>query len=176
MKNEAEFKLQFKKSVSKHGGYCMTLAAPMISGIPDLYVIMPGYLPIVLEAKWMGKIIKSTFNRKPQFTPMQEEWLNELHKRVSYSALGLMGFIYNDKVHAAFIVPTTQQFSRFNHNFVFDCAYCAIDKHKDFFNIPLLFSKVPIPRIHADVKPGDQGDGQTEINDTTGSAGVVAIS
>lgn len=91
MKNEAEFKTLFKKSVTAQGGFCLTLAAPMISGIPDLYVIMRGFMPVLLEAKFLGKV-KVGFQRKIKYSPMQRFWMGECNKVYPCTALGLIGY------------------------------------------------------------------------------------
>lgn len=147
MKNEAAFKVHFRKSVTKHKGFSLALAAPMISGIPDMYIIMPGHIPILIEAKWLGTIKKRDFRRKVQFTPLQALWLGECHKITPYSAMGLVGLIYNDKLHAVLVAHGTEQFQTMTHDFQDQCAFLSVDKEKDYFNIPELFQKVPIPRI-----------------------------
>ena len=49
MNNEASFKKIFCDSVKRDKGFTMKLAAPMFGGIPDLYIIYPGYMPILLQ-------------------------------------------------------------------------------------------------------------------------------
>lgn len=91
MKNEAEFKSVFKKAVKNVGGFCESLAAPTMPGIPDLYCIVPGFMPVLLEAKFFKIGLASTFTRKIPYTAMQYRWLtktNEVHHGASFGLLG----------------------------------------------------------------------------------------
>lgn len=156
MKNEADFKSLFKKSVRAQKGFSLSLAAPTIAGIPDLYVIMPGYLPIMLEAKYL-KDVNLTFKRKLQFTGLQRLWIEECHQITAYSAMGLIGFKYNDTPHAVMVAYGTDQFESLTHNFMDECAYVALDKTTRLFNVLDLFSRVPIPKV---------GEAKTQCNNT----------
>lgn len=104
MKNEAEFKTAFKKSVTKQKGYSISLAAPMISGIPDLYVIMPGFVPLLLEAKWFGEV-SSTFIRKIPYTKAQLFMLQNVHRVGPGTAFGLIGYKLDGKYYATLVDP-----------------------------------------------------------------------
>lgn len=152
MKNEAEFKSLFKKSVKIYKGHTITLAAPMFSGIPDLWVCIPGYLPVLMEAKWLGEIKRTKFSRKIPFTPMQIEWIKNCDNVCSYSAMGLIGFKYgNDSlVHAALVKYGTPLFYNFTQDFLTDCAFVTISEK--MLDIVELFSKVPIPRMQTKVE------------------------
>lgn len=145
MKNEADFKRIFKRSVKSEGGFALSLAAPMLAGIPDLYVVMPGYLPVLLEAKWLGEV-KDKFKRKVKYSPLQRVWIEECHSIVKYSALGLVGFKLNKQIIAA-LVPFDTDF--------FDCLTQdvllygnTVSLTNGTFCVTSLFEQVPIPRIN----------------------------
>lgn len=104
MKSEAEFKKHFKASVKAHGGFSISLAAPMLPGIPDLYVVLPGFAPVLLEAKWL-KEVPDKFNRSAKFTELQKHFIkkcNEVHKGIAW---GLVGWKYNKKIFAKLVYP-----------------------------------------------------------------------
>lgn len=147
MKNEAEFKSLIKKSISSQKGYSISLAAPMLSGIPDLYCVMPSYIPVLLEAKFLGEIKRSLFTRKIPFSPMQELFLKSCHEVSPFSAMGIIGFIYEDQLYAALVAYGTPLFYNFNSTFKVDCAWVAKDERTKKLDILELFGKVPIPRI-----------------------------
>ncbi len=151
MKNEAAFKTAFRKSVRRHKGFSLPLAAPMFAGIPDMYIIMPGYMPLLVEAKWLGEISRDKFSRKVPFSPLQMLWIKECHEVNPYSALGLIGCIYHDKVHAIFVVHGTPMFYQLSNCFLTDCAYTTLNRNKggpdNLFDIPDLFARVPIPKL-----------------------------
>ena len=147
MKNEAEFKSEFKRSVRRYKGFSLSLAAPMISGIPDLFVVMPGYMPILLEAKWLGEIKRNKFNRKIPYKPLQLLWIQECHNVNPYTAMGLIGCIYQDKIHAILVAYGTPQFYQLSNCFLTDCAYSTISAETKVFDVQHMFSKVPIPRL-----------------------------
>lgn len=147
MKNEAEFKTLIKKSVSSQKGYSMSLAAPMLSGIPDLYVVMPCYIPVLLEAKWLGEIKRPSFSRKVPFSAMQDLFLKSCHEVSPYSAMGAVGFIYQDQIHCSLVAYGTPLYYNFSQQFKIDAAWVtrsAITKKLDILE---LFGKVPIPKI-----------------------------
>lgn len=147
MKNEAEFKAAFKKSVRAQGGFAISLSAPMISGIPDLYVIMPGYCPILLEAKWLGKV-KYSFSQTIKYTKLQNFYLNEICQVKDYTAMGLIGWeiidaIKNEpKYWCTLVHPLLKKIDWGNTNLRY-MPY--VDK---LFHISALMSYYPIPHIN----------------------------
>lgn len=147
MKNEAEFKRLIKQSVKAQKGYSQSLAAPMFPGIPDLYVVMPSFIPILLEAKWLGDIPREVFSRTLKFTPMQIEWIAKCHEITPYSAMGIVGFQYNKKIHAALVAYGTELFTTFTHEFITHCSYTICNSETKKLDILSLFANVPIPRI-----------------------------
>lgn len=147
MKNEADFKSLFKKSVRHAKGFSLSLAAPMVVGIPDLFVVMPGYMAVLLEAKWLGELNRENFSRKVQYTAPQILWIESCHKVNPYTAMGLIGFIYKKEIHACFVPYDCDIFSQFDNTFLTKCAYSVRSKETKLFDVGAMFSRVPIPRI-----------------------------
>lgn len=173
MKNEADFKKAFKLSVKTQKGFSLSLAAPTFAGIPDLYVIMPEYIPVLIEAKWLGEIKRDTFFRKIPFTEMQIHWIDKCHNITPYSALGLIGFIYKGIPHAALVVHGTPLFYTFSSSFLTDCSHVkySAESNDRRFDVEKLFSGVPIPKIgnaHKNGKP-------TVTYDYEGCASTLAV-
>lgn len=147
MKNEAEFKREFKQSVKAYGGHSISLAAPMLPGIPDLWVAVPGYLPVLLEAKWLGEINRDKFSRKVPFTDMQKSWIKHCNEAARYSALGLIGFKHHGEYRCAIVDQFNVLYEQFSHLYVHGTAWVSLDKSTKSFHIPSLFSQVPIPKL-----------------------------
>lgn len=151
MKTEAEFKSIFKKSLRWQGGFAISLAAPMVVGIPDLYVVLPEYLPLLLEAKWLGKITREKFSRKVPFTDMQQHWIKCCDDVLPYSAMGLVGFEHQGDVYAVLVKYGTPHFYQMTNGFLVDCSYVILNKkelaHHRRFDVVELFKNVPIPRM-----------------------------
>lgn len=146
MNDEAGFKSHFKKSARKQGGYCISLAAPMISGIPDLYCIMPGFVPVLIEAKWLGTL-NDKFKRKIQYTPMQRMVLDEVNTVYPNAALGLIGFKYKGKLHSVLkprILKETDECID-NNMLTGSLPFCVNTPNID---VALLFSKANVARIN----------------------------
>lgn len=145
MKNEAEFKRKFKKSIKGHGGYSLSLSAPMIPGIPDLYVIMPGYLPVLLEAKWLGSIPRDKFKRKLRMSAVQTEVIRSCHGITPYSALGLIGFKWQVNHYAVLVPYGNENFESITNKFIESCAWC--NTFSGQFDVHHLFHVSNIPRL-----------------------------
>lgn len=157
MKNEADFKKAFKKSVKAFKGYSMTLAAPTISGIPDLYVIIKGYMPVLIEAKWLGELNNPTFKRKINYSPLQLHWIRESNKVQRYASMGLVGLKRADKIYCILQEVDTLNNNYITHNFIIDYNYVVYtDK---LFSVQTLFELANIPKINnfwVDSFPGNQ--------------------
>jgi len=138
MKNEAEFKTAFKKSVKAQGGFSISLAAPMVSGVPDLYVIMPRFTPVLLEAKWLGEV-PIGFDKKIKATKLQQMTLDECNKVHFNSALYLVGYKLEKKIWACLVI----------HN----CGYVSenwirVEYINKSFDVKYLFLGIGVTRIH----------------------------
>lgn len=145
--NEAKFKTAFKKSVKAHKGFSLSLAAPMIVGIPDLYVVLPEYLPVLLEAKYLGEIKREKFSRKVPFTLMQQHWIQSCDNVSPYSAMGLVGFKYNNLYYAVLVKFGHKQFFNMSQDFLSECSYVRVVSLSETFDVSALFANVPIPKI-----------------------------
>lgn len=147
MKCEKDFKTKFKQSVKHYGGYSISLAAPMLAGIPDLWTAVPGYLPVLLEAKWLGEIKRDKFSRKVPFTDMQKNYIKHCNEAAPYSALGLVGFKHRDTICAALVHQNNILFTQFSDLYRHGTAWVPLDKSTKLFHIPSLFAQVPIPKL-----------------------------
>ncbi len=141
MQNVAAFKKIFCKSVKDDNGFTMKLAAPMFGGIPDLYVIYPGYMPILLEAKWLGDLTP-LFSRKIPFSALQMHWLEETNKVQAHSSFGLIGFTYGCLTYA---VLTDFHVIQINHGFQNMWPYCIYNSKTKRFDVRTLFKYSPVP-------------------------------
>ena len=149
MKNEAEFKSVFKKSVRAQGGFSISLSAPMLSGIPDLYVIIPGFMPVLLEAKWLGSLGRK-FKRKIQYSPLQRHFLDECNKIKVNSALGLIGFKWEDNIWASLKPRILQEENEtISSDYIneYSATICTPYTGKTF-NVVTLFAVAGVPRIN----------------------------
>lgn len=163
-------------SVKNQRGYAMSLAAPTFAGLPDLYIIMPEYMPILLEAKWLGEIKRDTFFRKVPFTEMQMHWIDKCHNITPYSAMGLIGFIYKKEIHAALVAHGTPLFYTFTNSFLTTCSYVKYDPALSTkrFDVEKLFSNVPIPKI-GNAKKYELSTDISDIYDFDGCASTLAV-
>lgn len=141
MKNEAQFKTAFKKSVKAAHGFSLSLAAPMISGLPDLYVIIPGYMPVLLEAKWLGEIRAHNFNRKIPYRPLQKIWMKGACDVQEHAAMGLIGF---ERDNLKYCVLCENGMESINYGFQCTQPYCVYNKG---FDVLSLFNSSKIPRL-----------------------------
>lgn len=148
MRDEKDFKRHFKKSVSAQGGFSISLAAPMLAGTPDLFVTMPGYAPVLLEAKFL-KELPIYFNRKAGFTELQKHYLNNCNKVHKGIAWGVVGAHYDDKfIYCCLVDP--------NHNITHNelCNGVLIRNQKEMFDIQALFEPhVPKMQVSYQTKP-----------------------
>ena len=141
MKNEAEFKKAFKNSVKAQSGYSISLAAPMLPGIPDLYVIMPNYMPVLIEAKWLGNI-GDRFRRKLALTEMQKMYLDECCKIHSKSALILVGYRQYGEYWATLKLRTIGQDEYEDGRSGLTCKF-----DKKLCDVGFMFDSLDVPKI-----------------------------
>ncbi len=143
MKNETEFKTTFKKSIKADKGFSISLAAPTISGVPDLYVIYPGYIPLLLEAKFL-KEVPDRFSRKINYSPLQKLWLDECNRVNPYTAYGLVGFKWCGQI---FCCLTPFSVTQIDYTFATKHAHCAYDPKTKLFDIKCMFEHSYVPKI-----------------------------
>lgn len=144
LKNEADFKRIYKQSIKQLRGFSMSLAAPMISGIPDLFICVPSFAPFMLEAKWFGKVTPA-FSRKIPYSPLQNNWLKEIHSINPYTAFGLVGFEWNGEVYAVLVPAGIETLSfRFEDSF----PYAVYSRQSKTFDLTKMFEASKIPRLN----------------------------
>lgn len=142
MKNEAAFKTAFKKSLRAQKGFSMTLACPTFSGVPDLFVISKGHMPVMLEAKWLGDLKTHNFSRKIPYTAMQINWMEESNQAQPNSALGMIGFKFQNEY---FCVLTPSGVTQLNYSFKRMWPWVVYNKG---FDVQDLFDQSQIPRMN----------------------------
>lgn len=146
MKNEADFKSAFKKSIRAQKGFCLSLAAPMISGIPDLYVVINGFIPVLLEAKWLGEITKVPFKRKINYSEIQKHWITECNKVQPLTALGLVGCKYGKTLYSCYIQEVIKE-----DNYITSSTEHFVNMVDKHFDVIQLFEMINIPKVNQSV-------------------------
>lgn len=90
MKTEKEYEELFISCVKRQGGHAFKIKMSTISGLPDLYCVMPGYSPVLLEAKLI-KDVNLKFKRTIRYSKLQVELLKNCNKVNSVmTAFGLV--------------------------------------------------------------------------------------
>src|SRR5258708_486661 len=144
MKNEADFKKHFKSSVRTQGGFSISLAAPMLAGVPDLYVVLPGFAPVLLEAKWMKEITDKT-NKQIPITMIQKHFIDKCNKVHPGIAWCLVGYKF-DKQYWAVLLNTYNKIDVRCGNPV------SIKNHSEFFDVKTLF-ELYVPKMNLTYEP-----------------------
>ncbi len=104
--NETQFKRIFRDSVEKIGGFAFPISMSIMNGLPDLYCVIPGHIPVLLEAKWLKDIPEcGKFKRKTPYRPLQRDYLKNSIKVAKGSAWCLMGIDCGEKKFCGFIHP-----------------------------------------------------------------------
>ena len=159
MKNESAFKSLFRASVRAQKGYTVTLAAPMLAGTPDLYCIMPKYIPLLLEAKWLKDLPDKGFKRTIPFKPMQLHYMKSINKVHMNAAVGLIGFEWRKEIYCLIYkvydgVPNVLQSDDLAH-------HAFVIRQDKVFDVRLLFNLAGVSLIEE----------YKDTVDTTGLAG-----
>lgn len=141
MKDEAQFKSAFRKSLRAAHGFSLALAAPMLAGIPDIYSIVPGYMPVLLEAKWLKDVNAHNFNRKINYSAMQKLWIKSACEVQEYAAMGLIGFKFKDKTYAVLVYDGID-----NINYAFETTHPTVVYEKGF-DVVNLFKQSKVPQM-----------------------------
>lgn len=144
MKDEAAFKTVFKKSIRADKGYSLSIAAPMISGLPDLWVSYPNYLPILLEAKFMKEVTQK-FKRKINYSPLQKVLLEECNKANPFTAYGLIGFKWMGET---FAVLTPFHVEQIDFTFASKFPHCLYNPKTKLFDVKYMFGHSTIPKLN----------------------------
>lgn len=145
MKNEAQFKYAFKQSVKAAKGFSLSLACPSISGIPDLYCILPSYVPILLEAKWLGEIDADKFSRKIKYSALQRNFLKEINKVGTNTAFGLIGFKDKGQYIAVLI---NHNYDHIDQNYVFEHSNVIYKPKFKSFDVSTLLTNAGVPKLN----------------------------
>lgn len=132
--NETSFKLLFKKSVEHHGGVAISLNSSFYAGLPDLYVLMPGFTPCLIEAKFL-KDVGPTFKRKINYSPLQKSVLDKTSKICQHSSFGLVGYKQGKQLIAALVSNGIEHLTH-------DCTRSgtSISVRGKFFDVPSMFN------------------------------------
>lgn len=110
MKDETDFKQAFCDAVTRLGGFTFKIAMPVMPGLPDLYCVVPGYIPVLLEAKYIRDVPEiGKFKRKIPYRPLQQHYLKEAHKVVPGSSWCLLCLDHGDKKVFGFIHPNISE-------------------------------------------------------------------
>jgi hypothetical protein len=147
MKSEADFKKVIKASVRRQKGCAISLAAPMMVGLPDLFVAMPNYAPVLLEAKWLGEV-KNKFNRKMNFTELQIKYIKDCNLVTSETALGIVGFKQEKTIKCVLLSYGCLHFYQITHMCLEDCPNVSYDNIDKQFDMQKLYSQSKIPRLN----------------------------
>lgn len=101
--NETELKRIFKKSVQSIGGFAASMGSNLGGGTPDLYCILPIYGPVLIEAKFF-KDVGDKFNRKINYSALQNVFMDNANNVRGGSVWGLVGMKYRGRL-VAYLVP-----------------------------------------------------------------------
>ena len=136
--NEADLKRLFKISVRHHKGFCCSLGSNIVSGVPDLYMVMPNHKPLMLEAKLI-KGVNSTFRRKINYSPLQKLFMHESNKAQTDVTFGLIGIKFDDVLYVA--IPFNH-IEYIDHNFKQYTAYVSKTPKQQYLDIPSMISRL----------------------------------
>lgn len=144
MRNESDFKKVFKKSVRAQGGYSISLAAPMLIGTPDLYVLAKGFIPVLLEAKWLGEL-RPGFKRKIPYTALQKDFVDGCNDVHECTAFGLIGFKLSGEIWC-----TLSVWDYISHS---EGVYQSLTPENKLFNVSTLFACSGVPKLNGTHAP-----------------------
>ncbi len=63
--------------MERSGGFAKKLSHQFSSGIPDLFIALPLFMPCIIEVKDLGEVVDN-FDRQFGVTPLQHEFLKKL--------------------------------------------------------------------------------------------------
>lgn len=121
-------------------GYALKISHQTAVGIPDLLVSLPGYVPCLLECKWLGRV-SGGFSRKIKLTDKQRLELDRFNKANRDTGWVLVGgFMAPYYFHHLYHPHATQA--------VDDYAACLLTKtQKDIIPLAQLFAKIGVRRL-----------------------------
>lgn len=90
LKSEKDAVELFLWSVALQKGHAFKISMAAVGGIPDIYCVMPGYAPVLLEAKLI-KNVKANFKRTIHYSRLQTELLTKCNQvNIQPVAFGLI--------------------------------------------------------------------------------------
>jgi hypothetical protein len=153
MRSEADFKRDFKRSIAyNHKGYVVSLAGCTISGVPDMYVVMPGYAPILIEAKFFKNELTKYFSKRIPYRPSQQFMMQRIDDVSIGTVWGLTGFKYEGQWYCTLTAPIIHSIS---YLFRDTCNWCTYDNKNKRFDTEKLFATANIPKIPAKTRTPD---------------------
>ena len=103
--SESDFKRHFKLSVRAQGGAVFSLSPEHQAGLPDMYVLMPGFMPILVEAKFLKVPVGKTFNKRILYSAYQGRLLTSCWDMQPGSVWGLIGFKTKEDLFYSCLIP-----------------------------------------------------------------------
>lgn len=100
MKTEKDYEEMFITCVKQQGGHAFKIKMSSINGLPDMYCVMPGFVPVLLEAKLI-KDVGAKFKRTIHYSKLQTELLKNCNKvnplhTVAYGLVFVKGYMEQD--------------------------------------------------------------------------------
>lgn len=153
LKTEKDFVELFLWSVARQKGHAFKISAPTIGGLPDLYCAMPGYAPVLLEAKLI-RDVKANFKRTIHYTRQQTELLKDCNKVNRYPvAFGLI-FVNGYHCVAKLMHPDIPQITDMEIHHTKGLAWIMDDKQP--MDVLSMFNGVVPTADHPIVDPATQ--------------------
>lgn len=144
MNTEKDYEEIFIASAKKQGGHAFKIKMSTISGLPDIYCVMPGYAPVLLEAKLI-KDVGLKFKRTINYSKLQTELLKNCNKVNTKSiAYGLI-FVkdYGDKDLCLLMEPDIPTLS---HNDLFTLEPGLVYIQNKHVDVMTLFQHI-VPKL-----------------------------
>lgn len=144
MTDENSLKKLFKRSVHQQGGLAVSLTSMSNSGICDLYVIMPKFSPVLIEAKYSKEPVnRAKFSRKIKYTALQVDFMNNVNKVHDRSAFGLVFFHINGDTICSLLSP---DITHINESYVKN-PHVVVNKATQLFDVVSLFTQAGISSV-----------------------------
>jgi hypothetical protein len=144
MKTETDCKRVFKHSVKHIGGKALSLNSAIQTGLPDLYVNIPGRAPFLTESKYI-KDPSAKFNLAIKYTALQKDTLEKLNEVNEGSAWGTI-FIKFDRNYYVVFVPAG--IDRISYLFRETYSWAIYNKSLKIFELDKCLDTCKIPFIH----------------------------
>lgn len=146
MKTETDCKKVFKHSVKHIGGKALSLNSAIQTGLPDLYVNIPGRIPFLTESKYIKDPTKK-FDVQIKYTALQKDTLEKLNEVNEGSAWGTI-FIKLDRDYYVVFVPA--RIDRISHLFRENYAWAKYNKSLKIFELDKFLEICKIPFVYTD--------------------------